>query len=239
MKGTKISREGKSKNGFFSGKGFYIALAISLVAVGGAAWIGVNSTMKQLKNNNDNADKENPQSNVVQNEAEWDVPKDNQVDNKKPDVPANEPKVEEKPQEEASPQQGFIMPLSGEIINGYSGDKVVKSKTLDEWVMHTGIDLKAKVSTPVKAASAGKVIDVRNDDMWGACVIIEHPNGVETHYYNLKSAVNVNKNQNVKLGDVIGSVGQTAEIEQAEEEHLHFGIKKNGEWVDPLTIIKK
>lgn len=234
MKDSKITRDGKPKS-FFTGKGFYVALAVSLVAVGGAAWIGVNSTMNQLKNNNDNVNLNPTPSTTVEQDTEWGVPQEQEAAKPQSDVTANEEvKEESKPVE-----QGFIMPLKGDILNAYSGDKVVKSKTLDEWVMHTGIDIKADVSTPVKAISSGKVIEVRNDDMWGACVVIQHPNGMESHYCNLKTAVNVKKNQTVKLGDVIGSVGETAEIEQAEASHLHFAMKNKGEWIDPMTVIGK
>lgn len=242
---SKISRDGsKEKISFFSGKGFYIALVISLVAVGGAAWIGVNSAMDKLDENNTmQLDQSTPQIEEEDNDwvapdksvdkAESDVPADNKVDNVKPDVatPDTPP---------AAPVivEGYIMPLKGDVINTYSGDKVVKSKTLDEWVMHTGIDIAAEVSTPVKAASGGKVVEIRNDDMWGACVVIEHQGGMQSHYYNLKSSINVKKNQTVKLGDVIGAVGASAEIEQAEASHLHFGMKKGDAWVNPADYIK-
>lgn len=217
---------------FFSGKGFYIALAISLVAIGGAAWIGVNSAMDKL---------ESPPPDIsndtqIAEQKEWDIPQ-TPVEAKQEDVKAESSKSEEK-KKDTSVQQGYIMPLKGDIINPYSGDKVVKSKTLDDWVMHTGIDIGAKVSTPVKAMSGGKVIEVKNDSMWGTTVTIDHGKGITSYYANLKSAVNVKKNQTVKMGDVIGSVGETADIERAEESHLHFGVKKDGNWVDPMSIIK-
>lgn len=233
MKDSRVTRDGKQKS-FFTGKGFYIALAISLVAVGGAAWIGINSTMNQLKNNNDNVNLNPTPSTTAEQDMEWSIPDEQEVAKPQSDVTANE----EVQEETSVKEQGFIMPLKGDILNPYSGDKVIKSKTLDEWVMHTGIDIKANVSTPVKAISSGKVVDIRNDDMWGACVVIEHPNGMESHYYNLKTAVNVKKNQNIKLGDVIGSVGETAEIEQADGSHLHFAMKNKGEWIDPMTVCK-
>ncbi len=233
MKKSRIPRT--NSNNFLAGKGFYIALAISLIAIGGAAWIGVNSSINKLGDNT--LDNDNATSQVENNQDNWNVPTEEEVNKPQSNVPA--PKTEDETVKANEPvEQGFIMPLKGEVLNAFSGDKVVKSKTLDEWVMHTGIDISAKLSTPVKAVSNGKVIEVKNDPMWGACVIIEHANGIESHYYNLKSAVNVKKNQQVKLGDVIGAVGNTAEIEQAEESHLHFAMKNKGNWVDPMSIIK-
>lgn len=230
MKKTKIGKAGSVA--FFSGKGFYVALAVSLIAIGGAAWLGLNSAMNKLKEDN-TMDLGNTPSVVEDQEDEWELPP-KQVVKPQSDVADTASQVTST----ATTQEGYILPLKGEVLNAYSGDKVVKSKTLDEWVMHTGVDIKAAVSTPVKAIAAGVVKEVKNDDMWGTCVVIDHKNGYVSYYCNLKSAVNVKVNQEVKLGDVIGAVGETAEIEQAEEPHLHFAVQKNGEWIDPLSIIK-
>lgn len=229
----KISRG--EKKGFFSGKGFYITLALSIIAVGGAAWIGINSSLNNLSDQNDKALPDTTPSQAVE-QKEWDIPVKDKTPAPAPSAPAVTP---EKPQaEDNTGAQGFILPISGDIISQYSGDKMVKSKTLDEWMMHTGIDIAAKAGTPVKAVSAGKVLEVKNDSLWGACVIVDHGNGIESHYYNLKSAVSVKNGQQVKLGDTIGTVGNTADIERAEDSHLHFAMKKDGNWVDPSTIVK-
>ncbi|WMJ21805.1 M23 family metallopeptidase [Paludicola sp. MB14-C6] len=229
MKKAKIGKA--STKSFFSGKGFYVALAVSLIAIGGAAWLGLNSAMNKLDKNN-TMDLDKTPSQIQDKDDEWDIPK--QVTKPQSDVNAT---VSDNASNVVA-KENYILPLKGTVANAYSGDKVVKSKTLDEWVMHTGIDIKAAVSTPVKAIASGVVKEVKNDDMWGTCVVIDHGNGIVSHYYNLKTAVNVKVKQEVKLGDVIGSVGQTADIERAEESHLHFAVQKNGEWIDPLSIIK-
>jgi len=220
---------------FFSGKGFYVALAVSLVAIGGAAWLGVNSALNQLENNTP----ELQNNSQLQQDNEWDVPSDSQADANQNDVPPNSSTpATSTAQTNTGVDEGYILPLKGDVANAYSGDKVVKSKTLDEWVMHTGVDIAAAVSTPVKAMSSGKVTEVKNDELWGTTVTIQHANGIISYYANLKSAVNVKQGQQVKMGDVIGSVGQTADIERAEASHLHLGVKKNGTWVDPMSIIQ-
>jgi murein DD-endopeptidase MepM/ murein hydrolase activator NlpD len=232
----KKNQHGESKaHRFFSGKGFYASLAVSLVAIGGAAWLGVNSALDQLDRMNTTP------NNVSQNEQKTDLtPSDAEAGANQENVPVTPPAEEpvSSAQETDAPvPEGYILPLSGKILNAYSGDKVVKSLTLDEWVMHTGIDLEAPVSTPVKAVSSGKVIEVKNDELWGTTVTIEHSDGVISYYANLKSAVNVKQGQQVKLGDVVGQVGETADIERADASHLHFGMKKDGEWIDPMQFI--
>ena len=238
----KKAQFGESKaHRFFTGKGFYLALALSLAAVGGAAWLGVNSALNNLEQTV--PPQENTVSRLEQNN-EWSVPSeyDHPVTAPQQNIPAasSSPASSQPEPEPSQPpiSQGCILPLSGEVINEYSGDKVVKSKTLDDWIMHTGVDLAAEAGTPVKAMSAGTVAAIANDDMWGTTVTINHGDGLESYYANLKSAVNVRMGQTVSMGTVIGAVGESAEIEQAEGPHLHFGVKQDGEWIDPLSMAK-
>lgn len=229
------------KQRFFSGKGFYAALAFSLVAVGGAAWLGISSAMDGLEQ--EAAPNQPPVASQNTDSTGWNTASEYEVNKPESNIPVESEPEESSSAAETTPTeapvfQGYALPLNGEILNEYSGDKVVKSKTLDDWVMHTGIDLAAPDGTPVKAAAAGKVTEVKNDALWGTTVTLEHPNGVISYYANLKSAVPVKEGQSVKLGDVIGNVGQTADIERAEEAHLHFGMKQNGDWIDPFSLIK-
>lgn len=224
---------------FLAGKGFYIALVVCVAAVGGAAWLGVNSAMDKLGESAPSI----PQAASSREETQWSVPNETPVAKKQEGVKAeskSESVVESKTEvpTETAVEQGFILPINGEILNAYSGDKVVKSKTLDDWVMHTGIDIAAEVSTPVKAMSSGKVTLITSDSMWGTTVTIDHGNGIVSYYANLKPGVNVVENQNVKMGDVIGAVGDTCDIERAEESHLHFSVKQGNEYIDPMSIMK-
>ena len=133
----------------------------------------------------------------------------------------------------------FISPLNAKVLNKYSGNKPVKSKTMGDWRLHTGIDLAAKKGTSVSAAASGTVSKIYNDDMWGTTIEIEHENGITTIYSSLSSKVSVEKGQKVETGQAIGTVDTTAKIELAEESHLHFAVKKDGKYIDPESIITK
>lgn len=139
----------------------------------------------------------------------------------------------------AAKKQNFIMPVFGEITFDYAQDKLVYSKTLEDWRTHEGIDIGADRGTPVKATADGVVKDVKSDPRFGILVIIEHKNGLETVYANLASADIVSPNQKVKQGEVIGSVGNTASFESAEQPHLHFEVWKDGQLVNPATYLPK
>lgn len=57
-------------------------------------------------------------------------------------------------------------------------------------------------------------------------------------YSNLLTSEFVVEGEEVKQGQTIGTVGNTAAFEIAEDAHLHFEIWKDGEAVDPNTYIK-
>ncbi|MDP4094761.1 MAG: M23 family metallopeptidase [Bacillota bacterium] len=131
----------------------------------------------------------------------------------------------------------FILPVPGSVSFQYAEDKLVYSPTLEEWTTHSGVDLSADRGTQVKAAADGVVTEVISDPMFGYTVIIEHANGLKTVYSNLASNDMVTPNETVHQGDVIGSVGNTAAFEVAEQPHLHFEVLKNNVNVNPMTYL--
>jgi murein DD-endopeptidase MepM/ murein hydrolase activator NlpD len=136
-------------------------------------------------------------------------------------------------------QQSFEMPVIGEITVEFAKDKLVYSKTLEEWRAHTGVDIASDRGTPVKAVADGFISDVRDDSYYGITVVVDHGNGLQTLYRNLASTDTVAVNQKIKQGEVIGSIGNTAADESAEQAHLHFEVLKNNVSVDPLTYLPK
>ena len=79
---------------------------------------------------------------------------------------------------------------------------------------------------------------IKNDPRYGLTVVIEHTNGFQTIYSNLLTAEFVEEGEEVKQGDTIATVGNTATFEIADESHLHFEILKNNESLDPELYLK-
>lgn len=160
-----------------------------------------------------------------------------------------EPKVEEnkkstntktenvKQEEVVNKDPVFCYPVEGEIIMDYAKDKLVYSNTLGEWITHCGVDIKADKTTVVKASAEGTIKSIKNDPRYGITVVIEHVNGYTSVYSNLLTAEFVKEGEKVKQGQTIGTVGNTATFEIADEPHLHFEILKNNEYVDPSIYI--
>ena len=132
----------------------------------------------------------------------------------------------------------FEKPVDGEIVKEYAKDNLIYSNTLQEWTTHLGIDIKADKTTVVKSAEAGKVKSIKNDPRYGLTIVIEHENGYQTVYSNLLSSEFVVEGEKVEKGQSIGTVGNTAAFEIADEAHLHFEILKDSIQVDPNIYLK-
>ncbi len=146
-------------------------------------------------------------------------------------------KTEEKV-ETKSVELNFVRPVDGDIVRDFAVDSLVYSNTLQEWTTHTGIDIKADKTTVVKSAEAGIVKTIKNDPRYGLTVIVEHENGFQTVYSNLLTSEFVVEGEKVEKGQSIGTVGNTAAFEIADEPHLHFEILKDSVQVDPNIYLK-
>lgn len=98
---------------------------------------------------------------------------------------------------------------------------------------HNGVDLPLKTGEPVFATFEGKVrYSTYNSGGFGNLVIIRHTNGLETWYAHL-SRRNVNVNDYVKAGDVIGYGGSTG---RSTGPHLHFEVRYYDQTFDPERL---
>ena len=155
-------------------------------------------------------------------------------ENTTPEVENPEPVIVEEP---VKPLE-FVYPVEGEILKSFAMENLVFSETLLEWVVHKGIDIKAPRTTIVKAAEEGTVKSIKNDPRYGLTVIIEHREGYKTIYSNLLTTEFVTEGETVTKGQSIGTVGNSAAFEIADEPHLHFEMLKDDVTVDPTLYLK-
>ena len=225
--------------GFLAGKGFYAAMAFCLAGAVAAAWIAADRTISSINERNDipapenrvvSEEKYNPNDSIFASE---DVAKP------KEDVKIEQP--EEKAEEKTFnffKKSSFAMPMDGEICGSHSGGELVKYDALDEWRTHDGIDISGEVGTEIKAAGDGKIVSVTNDPLWGTVVEISHEGNVTTIYSGLAPEVSLKTGDEVKAGDIIGKLGETNLAEVDKDSHLHFAMKENGKFIDPMTKLK-
>src|SRR5579864_4652489 len=96
---------------------------------------------------------------------------------------------------------------------------------------HAGVDLVAHYGTPVRTVADGRIEAAGWCGELGRCVRVAHEGGIVSICGHL-SQISVEPGINVRVGDVIGRVGTSG---LSTGPHLHFGIEKDGHFVDPLT----
>ncbi len=133
----------------------------------------------------------------------------------------------------------FVEPASGFVSKTHELDIPVYSLTMNDYRAHAGIDIQAPLGSDVVSASSGKVCRILNDPLMGKTVTIDHGDGIYSTYKNLAEelALGIEVGASVSMGQVIGSIGESAIIEIAENPHLHFELEVNGEHVDPLEYV--
>ena len=160
------------------------------------------------------------------------------VSNVNSDTSSDSDKKGSNANEEENQELSFSKPVEGEIMREYAKDNLIYSQTLEEWTTHTGIDIKADKTTVVKSAEAGTVKTIKNDPRYGLTIVIEHSDGFQTVYSNLLTSEFVVEGEKVEKGQSLGTVGNTAAFEIADEPHLHFEILKDSVSVDPTIYLK-
>ena len=113
------------------------------------------------------------------------------------------------------PDSEWCYPLPGaKVISPYGGKRR----------NHSGVDLKTVPNDPIYAVFDGEVTMSQVYYGYGNCIVVKHPNGLETLYsHNVKNLVKVG--DKVKCGQKIALTGRTG---RATTEHLHFEIRVNG-----------
>lgn len=133
------------------------------------------------------------------------------------------------------------LPTSGVISKGHDSTIQVWSETMGDYRVHLGIDIATDEGAPVYAAADGTVSKIWDDALMGRCVAISHGGEIYTFYKNLDStlAAGIKEGSQIKGGDKIGEVGNTAIAELADEPHVHIEMTVKGLAVDPRDYFNK
>jgi murein DD-endopeptidase MepM/ murein hydrolase activator NlpD len=140
---------------------------------------------------------------------------------------------------------GFIAPLGGPITQPFGPTSfALEPPLVYDGVFyphfHTGLDIEAPIGAPVMAAADGVVALVATSTDghghttgYGTYIMIAHARGYYTLYAHLSKAL-VSAGQLVHQGQVVGLVGVTG---NSTGPHLHFEIRLNGRFLDPLPYV--
>ncbi|MBM3270553.1 MAG: peptidoglycan DD-metalloendopeptidase family protein, partial [Candidatus Sericytochromatia bacterium] len=120
---------------------------------------------------------------------------------------------------------GFHWPLSTKAVSSGFGERGRR-----DW--HPGIDIRAGVGTPIRAARDGVVVRAGWEGAYGRMVEISHGGGVSTRYAHASSLA-VSPGERVEAGEIIGRVGTTG---RSTGPHLHYEVRINGRPVNPKRV---
>lgn len=98
---------------------------------------------------------------------------------------------------------------------------------------HNGVDMAAPKGTDILAAFSGEVVAATYNSTMGNYVMMNHGNGFYTIYMHA-SKLCVSPGDIIIEGEKIAEVGSTG---RSTGPHLHFGVRKNGEYVDPMDYL--
>lgn len=245
---SKIKFEQSKFGAFIQSKGFYIALAVCLLAVGAAAWTAVSTLTEP--------DDLIPKGQTSYNTTSYDATESGgyeQVEHIVSDVPAETSKESSESEssssapapsssETAAANAGiattFQLPVTGDILKGYSSTELQFSTTYNDLRLHQGMDIAAEEGAVVVAAGNGTVTDIYSDALWGYTIVIDHGNGVTAYYSGMGKEIPVKKGSVVEKGKQIGGINKIP-CEGADASHLHFAVKKDGKWINPADLLKK
>ena len=124
----------------------------------------------------------------------------------------------------------FNKPLAGDITSVFGTQRLFNGQLQS---YHRGTDFRARAGTPVYASNFGIVRLAKNLFYSGNIVIVDHGKGIFTNYAHL-SKIQVVAGQQVTAGAQIGLSGATGRV---SGPHLHWGVKINGAYVDPLQFL--
>ena len=198
----------------------------------------VNEAKNEIQENTSNTNNNTGVSTNTQKATSNTTSKNTEASSSKNTNKENTTKTENTDKKEETTEIKFAAPVKGEVLREFAKDSLVYSDTLEEWITHTGVDIKADKTTVVKAAAKGKVESIKNDPRYGLTVIVSHDGGYKTVYASLLTAEYVVEGENVEEGQTIGTVGNSASFEVADDYHLHFEIIKDGEYLNPCNLIE-
>lgn len=235
----------KSKSKF---RGFYTALALSLLMIGAACVFAYRQTSETLEQNLNSLTEQMEMTTVASEKYEAPVAgvKTDVVKETKTTMTTALSTAAETAQtvettataktETETPVHQLTPPIADfSILNPFSDGELVKSETTGTWQTHNGVDLSCTVGSDVCAIDTGTVSEVCSDALWGYTVTIDHDNGITSRYCGLDGSLEIREGDTVQSGQKLGITGANPDLESALEPHLHLEVKKGGAYVDPTA----
>ena len=218
-------------------KGFYVALAVCVLAVAVVAAVSLADMLPRAEQNGDEPGVTTTAPTAAPTTAptsaqQVQIPVTSVADLRTTTSTAKPTTTISRAEE---PQDLYVLPLSNEVCEPFSNGEMVYSETMQDWRTHNGVDFTGEHGKYVKAAAEGRITVIETDEMWGDVIEIDHGFGIVTRYCGV-SARNILVGDTVKVGQQIG-VLTAIPCESAEVPHLHFEVTASGKPLDAVAVI--
>ena len=131
----------------------------------------------------------------------------------------------------------LFWPIAGNVILDYSMDKTIYFSTLNQYKYNPAVIIQGSKDASVMCAAQGKVTAIETLDETGTTVTMDIGNGYELIYGQLKELA-VKEGDYRKAGETIGYVSEPTKYYAQEGCNVYFEVRKDGESVDPMTLLQ-
>lgn len=133
-------------------------------------------------------------------------------------------------------EKGLTWPVKGDVLMKFSQSNNIYFKTLAQYKSNPAIEISADEGTKVIASAAGTVTEISKDDITGTMVTTDIGSNYKVTYGQLTN-LKVKKGDEVKEGQLLGTVAAPTKYFSEEGSNLFFQVKENGKAVDPLLLL--
>ena len=212
---------------FLRRNGVYLALVVSLLAVGAVVIAGFTRQLTR-------EDTKKPQN--AQQQVEQVVTGEKDTRTTKGTINTTSSVAVTTTTTQAEAPYLYLLPLTNTVQKPYSAETPLYCATMKDWRLHLGADFAGEEGQTVKAVAKGRIKSIVNDPLWGGVIEIDHGVGVVTRYCGVKPTVRVG--DDMVAGEAIGDL-QTIPCECAQSAHLHLEMLVDGVPIDPVAAIAR
>lgn len=136
-----------------------------------------------------------------------------------------------------SEEDGLGWPLSGNVVKNYSDDKLVYFETLGQFKTNPCIFIAGEKGSPIVAAANGIITEVKKEDKTGHTLVMDIGGGYTLTYGQI-GEVCVKIGDYVEAGQELAKLATVTKYYRLEGDHLYFRVQKDGQNVNPMTLIR-
>ncbi len=208
------------------GKGFYIALALCVIAVGGMAVSTFTDTMQAGEEQS--AFTTAPPTTATSASPAAVTPATATTTATASTLTTTTTVITTT----SAPAARFCLPLDGTVGTPFS-ETPLYNETMEDYRAHPGTDMDGEEGDTVLALAAGTVTAWEEDALWGGSLTIAHGNGLTSVYRGVDATVQ--NGDAVQTGDPIGILVGVP-CESADGCHLHLELYRDGKAIDPMSL---